>query len=220
MPRRHRRLRASSERVLRRRRDRAGHCLVGNHDLVVLGELAVSEFNDEAADRSLWTAEVLTPESRGVPREPQALRRGRGRRSLPRQRARPGLGVRAHRRSGEGDTRALGCPARPRRAQPHSTGDHRGGRPGRRRAGAGRIEDHARRPADCSIRAPSDSRATAIPAPRGCCSISRKGLLSSTGSHIRLSARRPRCASGVFPKRSRLGSSEASNRGKGHGWRS
>ena len=44
--------------------DRADHCLVGNHDLVVLGELAVSEFNDEAAAAAVWTADVLTPESR------------------------------------------------------------------------------------------------------------------------------------------------------------
>jgi diadenosine tetraphosphatase ApaH/serine/threonine PP2A family protein phosphatase len=45
-------------------RDRADHCLVGNHDLVVLGELTVSEFNDEAAVAAIWTAGVLTPESR------------------------------------------------------------------------------------------------------------------------------------------------------------
>jgi predicted phosphodiesterase len=45
-------------------RDRAGYCLVGNHDLVVLGELTVNEFNDEAAAAAIWTAEVLTPESR------------------------------------------------------------------------------------------------------------------------------------------------------------
>ena len=45
-------------------RDRADHCLVGNHDLVVLGELTVSEFNDEAAAAAIWTTEVLTPESR------------------------------------------------------------------------------------------------------------------------------------------------------------
>jgi diadenosine tetraphosphatase ApaH/serine/threonine PP2A family protein phosphatase len=38
--------------------------LVGNHDLVVLGELAVSDFNDEAAAAATWTAEVLTPEAR------------------------------------------------------------------------------------------------------------------------------------------------------------
>ncbi len=45
-------------------KDRADHCLVGNHDLVVLGELTVSDFNDEAAAAAVWTAEVLTPESR------------------------------------------------------------------------------------------------------------------------------------------------------------
>jgi predicted phosphodiesterase len=42
---------------------RAELCLVGNHDLVVLGELAVSDFNDEAAAAATWTAEVLTPEA-------------------------------------------------------------------------------------------------------------------------------------------------------------
>lgn len=45
-------------------KERAEHCLVGNHDLVVLGELTVSDFNDEAAAAAVWTAEILTPESR------------------------------------------------------------------------------------------------------------------------------------------------------------
>ena len=45
-------------------KDRADHSLVGNHDLVVLGELTVSDFNDEAAAAAIWTREVLTPESR------------------------------------------------------------------------------------------------------------------------------------------------------------
>ena len=44
---------------------RADHCLVGNHDLVVLGELNVGDFNDEAAAAAIWTADVLTPDSRG-----------------------------------------------------------------------------------------------------------------------------------------------------------
>ncbi len=43
---------------------RADRCLVGNHDLVVLGELSVSDFNDEAAAAAVWTSEVLTPTSR------------------------------------------------------------------------------------------------------------------------------------------------------------
>ena len=42
---------------------RADSCLVGNHDLVVLGELAVSDFNDEAAAAAKWTADVLTEQS-------------------------------------------------------------------------------------------------------------------------------------------------------------
>jgi predicted phosphodiesterase len=45
-------------------RNRSDHCLVGNHDLVVLGELNVGDFNDEAAAVALWTADVLAPESR------------------------------------------------------------------------------------------------------------------------------------------------------------
>jgi diadenosine tetraphosphatase ApaH/serine/threonine PP2A family protein phosphatase len=43
---------------------RADVCLVGNHDLVVLGELAVSDFNDDAAAAAVWTSEVLTEEAR------------------------------------------------------------------------------------------------------------------------------------------------------------
>ena len=45
-------------------RERTARCLVGNHDLVVLGELTISEFNDEAAAAALWTSEVLTESSR------------------------------------------------------------------------------------------------------------------------------------------------------------
>lgn len=44
--------------------ERADVCLVGNHDLVVLGKLSVADFNDEAAAAALWTSDVLTPESR------------------------------------------------------------------------------------------------------------------------------------------------------------
>jgi predicted phosphodiesterase len=43
---------------------RAERCLVGNHDLVALGELAVSDFNDEAAAAATWTTSVLTERSR------------------------------------------------------------------------------------------------------------------------------------------------------------
>jgi len=43
--------------------ERADLCLIGNHDLVALGELTVMDFNDEAAAAALWTSEQLTPES-------------------------------------------------------------------------------------------------------------------------------------------------------------
>jgi predicted phosphodiesterase len=44
-------------------RERADLCLIGNHDLVALGELAVTDFNDEAAAAALWTSERLSKES-------------------------------------------------------------------------------------------------------------------------------------------------------------
>jgi predicted phosphodiesterase len=45
-------------------RDRSDLCLVGNHDLVVLGDLAVSDFNEEAAAAASWTSDVLTDAAR------------------------------------------------------------------------------------------------------------------------------------------------------------
>ena len=55
-------------------RERADLCLVGNHDLVALGELTVSDFNDEAAAAALWTSSMLTRPSEAFLRglEPQA----------------------------------------------------------------------------------------------------------------------------------------------------
>jgi diadenosine tetraphosphatase ApaH/serine/threonine PP2A family protein phosphatase len=47
-------------------RERADLVLIGNHDLVALGsaEVALEEFNPEAAEASRWTAAQLTEESR------------------------------------------------------------------------------------------------------------------------------------------------------------
>ena len=47
-------------------RERADLVLIGNHDLVALGsaEVALAEFNPEAAAASRWTAEQLTDDSR------------------------------------------------------------------------------------------------------------------------------------------------------------
>ena len=43
---------------------RADVCLVGNHDLVAIGVLSVSDFNEDAAAAALWTGERLTQDSR------------------------------------------------------------------------------------------------------------------------------------------------------------
>ncbi len=45
-------------------RERADVCLAGNHDLVALGDLSVSEFNEDAAAAAVWTSKTLTSESR------------------------------------------------------------------------------------------------------------------------------------------------------------
>jgi predicted phosphodiesterase len=47
-------------------RERADLVLIGNHDLVALGsaEVALEEFNPEAAEASLWTSRQLSAESR------------------------------------------------------------------------------------------------------------------------------------------------------------
>jgi predicted phosphodiesterase len=45
-------------------RQRCDLCLVGNHDLVALGQINVSDFNDEAAAAATWTAGELTDDSR------------------------------------------------------------------------------------------------------------------------------------------------------------
>jgi len=44
--------------------ERADVCLIGNHDLAVLGRLDVAAFSYDAAESARWTAEVLEPEAR------------------------------------------------------------------------------------------------------------------------------------------------------------
>jgi len=44
--------------------ERADVCLIGNHDLVALGTLDVTDFNDEAAAAALWTRAALDEGSR------------------------------------------------------------------------------------------------------------------------------------------------------------
>ena len=45
-------------------RERADVCLVGNHDLGVLGALDLGDFSHDAAESALWTRSVLDPNSR------------------------------------------------------------------------------------------------------------------------------------------------------------
>jgi predicted phosphodiesterase len=54
--------------------ERADLCLVGNHDLVVLGKLEMTDFNGDAAAAAVWTRDNLDGSSRGFlePLEPSA----------------------------------------------------------------------------------------------------------------------------------------------------
>jgi diadenosine tetraphosphatase ApaH/serine/threonine PP2A family protein phosphatase len=56
--------------------EHADVCLVGNHDLVALGALTVSDFNEEAAAAAVWTRETLDEEStaflRSLPSQAEA----------------------------------------------------------------------------------------------------------------------------------------------------
>jgi predicted phosphodiesterase len=56
--------------------ERAELCLIGNHDLGVLGRLDLDEFTHDAAASARWTAEVLSDESRAYLEslEPQNVR--------------------------------------------------------------------------------------------------------------------------------------------------
>ena len=50
--------------------ERSDVCLIGNHDLVALGTLDVTDFNEEAAAAALWTraadVRVTIPMSAGI----------------------------------------------------------------------------------------------------------------------------------------------------------
>ena len=91
-------------------RERCDVCLVGNHDLAVLGALDIASFSEAAAVAVEWTRANVARAHAGVPARAGAERRARRARPLPRLSARPGLGVRALQRAGRGGH------GRPRRA--------------------------------------------------------------------------------------------------------
>jgi diadenosine tetraphosphatase ApaH/serine/threonine PP2A family protein phosphatase len=59
-------------------RERCAVCLVGNHDLAVLGTLDISAFSEAAAEAALWTRDNVTEETLGQLRElsPEGRREG------------------------------------------------------------------------------------------------------------------------------------------------
>ena len=76
-------------------REHAAVCLAGNHDLAVTGELSLDEFSRGASIAAQWTREVIAPENLAFLETLSPQARGGHRRPLPREPARPGLGVRA-----------------------------------------------------------------------------------------------------------------------------
>ncbi len=155
-------------------REHAAVCLAGNHDLAVTGEIPLEEFSRGASLAVQWTQEVIAPENLAFLAEPAPAGPGGPDRALPRQPARPGLGVRALDAAGRavpGRPASACLPDRPfpRRALVRSPR----GRAGDRRAASRRhASSTSRRASGCSTRAASASHATATRGRRGCCSIS------------------------------------------------
>ena len=89
--------------------ERTQLCLAGNHDLGVLGTLDLDDFSPDAAAAATWTRKVLDEAARAylAGLASSAERDGVG--PLPRQPARPGLGVRAHLGGGSRRDPRLGC---------------------------------------------------------------------------------------------------------------
>ena len=81
-------------------RERCDVCLVGNHDLAVLGELDISTFSAAAAAAVEWTAENTSKRNLDFLTGLSALRHLARGGALPRVAAGPGLGVRALARPG------------------------------------------------------------------------------------------------------------------------
>ena len=156
--------------------ERAAICLAGNHDLVVLGKISLATFGGEAGAAAAWTREVLDAPRTRVPGDARAERGHDRRGALPRQPARPGLGLRAHRRRGAVDARRHHGSARPRRSQPHRARARRRRHRGSRRPGGRGHDARPRgRAAASQPRLGRASLATAIRALPGSRLISRLG---------------------------------------------
>ena len=100
VPGRPRRLRRRPRRLRRAGAEHCDVCLAGNHDLAVTGELSLDEFSRGAAIAARWTQEVIGPENLAFLAALEPPGAADERRPLPRQPARPDLGVRAQRAAG------------------------------------------------------------------------------------------------------------------------
>ena len=197
---------------------RSSYSLVGNHDLVVLGELSISDFNDDAAEAALWTSQVLTQESRAFlePLQPAGEVAGV---DLFHASARDPvweyvLTEEAARGTFELSDASLILVGHSHVALALSdNGDRITG--GVALAGS-EVELEGRwllNPGSVGQPRDGDPRAAWL------LLDSTGGLLRSAGSHTRLSRRRPRCESWVYPSPSQPGSSVASKRSRGVRWR-
>ena len=124
MSRRPRRLRAAAEPCCAAVERRAAFCLVGNHDLAVLGELDLEEFADDAAAAARWTRSVLAEGSRTFLESLGRRASATASSSSTRARATRSGSTSSRRRSRTRRARADPDAARARRPQPRGAGDH------------------------------------------------------------------------------------------------
>ena len=193
--------------------ERAAFCLAGNHDLAVIGALSVDEFNGDAAA----AVRVDTGRARDDARaflEGARAGRGRvpGRRALPRQPDRPGLGLRAERGCGLLELQATGA-ARPRRPQPRLRSRSRwDGSDARRRSRQAESRSTYRVALAAQPRLGRANRGAATRAQRLALVDDRRVGQRSVVSRMRSSGRRRRSASAACRRRSPSGSPTASEK--------
>ena len=190
-------------------------CLLGNHDLAALGEVDLATFSPDAATSARWTIDVLERRRARLPEDARAEGRARRRRALPREPARPGLGVRAQRAG-----RARGARADERRSSCSSgtaTSRSRSGSPTATRSPAVSPRAAARssstRGAGCSTPGSVGQPRDGDPRAAYLLSTSRRRRRTSAACRTTSRRPRPRSARRACPRRSPSGSTSASTAG-------
>ena len=139
-------------------------CLAGNHDLVVRGDIDIRYFAMSAGAAARWTVKKIRDDTREFLAGLAPLGPDRGRRPVPRQPARPGLGVRPLGHAGgrvPGRPAAARLPDRPLprrlllRAQRRRDRRPPGGRRRRRRDGVRRVAGEPRQRGAAARRRPA-----------------------------------------------------------------